>query len=182
MVKIVFSDISDCVYSQSLIDDFVDERKEYINSITDIKRKLQSAYVWKLLKYLFSQFDLSDDHCFCQDGCWKSGNGFIHFSLSHSNNIVCVAFSNEGTVGIDVEQISDKILKLKNKYNLCDDCSSLQEHLTLLWTQDESSFKAPGKSSFTYKKVFDKEGNCYIITVCSDFIVDDFESIDILKL
>ena len=64
-----------------------------------------------------------------------------HISISHSKNLVAIVAS-EQKVGLDIEQISEKPLKLSSKFISKDSCINLsKEKATLIWCCKEAIFK-----------------------------------------
>ena len=78
-----------------------------------------------------------------------NNNQFI--SISHCSNLVCIAISKEN-IGIDLEEISEKTLKLKSKF-VNDHHSKLnKEKTTLIWCIKESVFKYHKIGGVDFKK------------------------------
>lgn len=74
----------------------------------------------------------------------------INVSISHKQKYVCVALNPFKEIGIDIEEINDKILKIENKFvciqekikNLNSNSEiSKTNYLTYLWTAKEATFK-----------------------------------------
>ncbi len=64
-----------------------------------------------------------------------------HISISHSKNLVAIVAS-EKKVGLDIEQISEKPLRLSSKFISKDSCINLsEEKATLIWCCKEAIFK-----------------------------------------
>lgn len=177
MLKILYCDISNVKLDEVKNLVLPKLRGAYVAGINDEKRKIQSILVWKLLEYGFSLYNLVDAEFFLEEnGKWSLlCNEKIKFSLAHSHNIVAVAISDDGCVGLDVEKISEKILPTKKLYT--DDKIykvlekypnfNLIEVLTFLWTEKESAFKVDTVYDFYAKKITDEIKNSYILTVCS---------------
>lgn len=80
-------------------------------------------------------------------------NGSLKFSLSHCNAYAAAILSNEKEVGIDIEPINDRILKVEKKFlnehefTLLESVSCIQRsiYVTLFWSLKESMFKWWGK-------------------------------------
>ena len=167
MLKIVYGDISFCKTDSDLsqsYNDFSLERAAYVKSIKDDKKRQQSFYVWKLLvKILKENFD-KDFEIGVIDGKWYDISGSVNFSLSHSNNIVAVAVSDEVELSIDVEMISDKILQLKNncKYK---HIQPNKRSLTTEWTKNECKIKSVNVNEFYHFYIDDEMKNEYVLTV-----------------
>ena len=180
VVKVYYADITNYDISKANIEAFNMIRKDYVNSITDPERKRQSAYVWMLLQKALADINVSGNFSVDSRGRWRIIEGGAKFSLTHSHNIVAVAFGDADYIGIDVERCSEKVLKLKSKlgdfkpYNV-----SNIEHLTREWTRKESAFKAGKRCEYYSRKIFDKIGEEYFITLCTNDKFEDFEYINI---
>ena len=163
MVKIFYCDVSTVNNVDCLINSLPTLRRDYVQSISDFERKKQSVLVWKLLeRALFLCYSNKEFNFICEsDGLWKIKGEKIKFSLAHSLNLVVVAIS-ENSVGVDVENCCDKLLKLKKRYSECDNL----EELAIKWTKEESQFKAKDTGEFTSLFVKDNFGHDYIITAC----------------
>ena len=158
-----YCDVSRIEIENKMIDSLPSIRKVYVESITDLTRKKQSILVWKLLEYaLNDSFKLVNSEFYLEsDGKWNIRNKDVYFSLTHSADIVAVAV---GTcqLGIDVEKISEKLLKLQTIFK-----SSDVEFLALEWTKKESLFKFKNGNNFSNKKISGLNGEKYYLTVCS---------------
>ena len=71
-----------------------------------------------------------------------------HISISHSHDYVAVLISSSPQIGIDIQQIEDKILRIRNRFVNDDDKLIIDFHntedLTLLWCVKESLYKING--------------------------------------
>ena len=75
-----------------------------------------------------------------------------HISISHSKNLVAIIISKT-KVGLDIEQISDKPLRLSLKFISTKAHQNLtQEKATLIWCCKEAIFKWYQKGSVDFKK------------------------------
>ncbi len=89
-----------------------------------------------------------------ENGKLKDMNGNYQFSISHSGNRVAAIASKTHQVGIDVEEIHPRILKVMHKFLNEQEKKSLGENpelwrVTLCWSAKESIFKmieTPGLS------------------------------------
>lgn len=175
MVKLFYSDITNFEFNQCEVDNFPMLRRDYVNSITDIERKRQSTFVWLLLEKALADVNVSGTFSVDSKGKWHFIDSKVKFSLSHSNNIVAVAVGETEYLGVDVEKCSEKVLKLQAKlgeykqYNL-----SNIEYITREWTKKESAYKAGKKCEFNSRKIFDKCGEEYFLTLCSKEMLCDF--------
>jgi hypothetical protein len=183
VVKVYYSDITG--YDTSLVDinSFNLIRRDYVNTITDPNRKRQSAYVWLLLQKALADENVSGNFSVDTKGRWRIIEGGIKFSLAHSGNIVAVAFGNTENVGVDVEKCAEKVLLLKSKLgDFKPNNMSNIEHITREWTKKESAYKAGKKCEFYSRKIFDKIGDEYFLTLCTKDKFNDFEYVDVKKL
>ena len=72
-------------------------------------------------------------------------------SVSHSGNLVCIIIS-EKEIGVDIEQISDKSLRLKEKFINSHHTKLNKEKSTLIWCIKESVFKFHEIGNVDFKK------------------------------
>lgn len=70
-------------------------------------------------------------------------NANYHFSITHSHSYVAVIISKEHNVSIDLEKITDKVLKVKNKYLHPQDFEQGDnlKNLTVIWSAKETLYK-----------------------------------------
>ena len=75
-----------------------------------------------------------------------------HISISHSKNLVAIIFSKQ-KVGLDIEKISEKPLRLSSKFISKDVHQNLtEEKATLIWCVKEAIFKWHQKGNVDFKK------------------------------
>ena len=79
-----------------------------------------------------------------------------HISISHSHNLLIVILDEHET-GIDIEFITTKILRIKEKFMSDEELNSLQkenleEQLTVFWCAKESLYKLYGKKELAFKE------------------------------
>ena len=75
-----------------------------------------------------------------------------HISISHSKNLVAIIFSKQ-KVGLDIEKISEKPLRLASKFISEDEHQNLtEEKATLIWCVKEAIFKWDQKGNVDFKK------------------------------
>ncbi len=83
-------------------------------------------------------------------------NAGSKISISHSYNWLTVLFSTEGEVGIDIEKVRDKILKIKEKFLSEKELHELKdaslEEYTLYWCAKEALYKASGISGLIFSE------------------------------
>ena len=129
---------------------FPPDRQNEIESITSEKVKREKYYAWKLLEYgLLNTFNKKiTDINFEKQTTGKWSCNACEFSISHSNNVVCVAIS-KSPVGVDIEKIqptpidiSKEILSKEelNDYNALNS-DKKTSFIISAWTKKESLFK-----------------------------------------
>lgn len=156
---------------------FANIRKDYINHIKDKHHKNQSYYVWKLLLFALKELNLSHDLQFiCTNGKWTLKNENLHFSLSHSYNLVSVIVSDK-VCGVDVEKVSDKSLKLakrliedKNELKFFNNLNEPQKiiYLTKKWTETECKYKSNYSTDLISTEVIVKNGIEFVMSFTSN--------------
>ncbi len=108
-----------------------------------------------------------------------------HFSISHCGNYAAAVVSSNRRVGIDVEMVTQRVERIKNKFLNIQELNSLSfcntylneiEKLTVLWSAKEAMFKWWGRGDVDFREVmrtqpFELAANGMII---ADFIKNDF--------
>jgi phosphopantetheinyl transferase len=132
--------------------------------ITHPHKRLQHLAGRFLLRYLFPNFPYSEIQIADTRKPFLPNEAF-HFSISHCNDFAAAIVSTTQRVGIDIEQIDKKVLKIVHKYlneqeriNF-DLLNFEQEHnlslqhkvATLLWSVKESLFKWYGLGNVDFK-------------------------------
>ena len=117
------------------------KREEFVFSIKDENRKKQSFFVWKLLEYALNDLGVKSSAFDFDNGRWFLINNEVYFSLSHSLDMVAVAISGD-FIGVDIEIISDKLLKLQKRYYKGDEVNVCIKSLAEYFTKEEANFKA----------------------------------------
>lgn len=94
-------------------------------------------------------------------------SGEIYFSISHSNNIVLVAFNNRN-IGIDVEYMSPRdYKKIMKRYGHMDE-NITKEGFYRFWTLHEAEIKLGSKVKSSYSSMLEDE---YMVTCVSDDVL-----------
>ena len=103
------------------------------------KKKLQSALGRHIVKEVARIFyDVNDTEIIIENNKPKFKNADLCFNISHSNNIVAVAF-DVLPLGLDVEYIKERNFKLLlERYNIA---SNDKEFFYQFWTEYEASIK-----------------------------------------
>ena len=87
-------------------------------------------------------------------------NNESKFSLSHCNGFAAAIISSEKEVGIDIEPIHERVLKVERKFlsehelNLLESAEDMQRvvYSTLFWSLKETMFKWWGKGGVDFSK------------------------------
>ena len=135
---------------EGLFNDLPCSLKEKIQSTKHQKTRETRILVYSWLKESlntlgipYSKFD--SDFAFSEKGKPYVANCDIKFSLSHTDAVAAVAFSDEGEIGVDVEEINlskaDVTKKVASRF-FGDTDVETDENLAVLelWTFDESGF------------------------------------------
>lgn len=85
-------------------------------------------------------------------------DGIHHVSISHTSRFVAVILSRYFKVGIDIEGIHPRILKIRPKFVSSDEnlflenTDELTESLILIWSAKEALFKMDGRGNMDFRK------------------------------
>lgn len=84
----------------------------------------------------------------------KSKNGFI--SISHCKDYAVAIYSKELNVGVDIEPMRNKVIRVANKFLSPKELSFIEEenktkHLITCWAMKEAAFKWYGKEYISFK-------------------------------
>ena len=156
-------------------------KKEFLryNSIRHPHKKLEFAASRFLKHELFGNEEIN---------YLEHGTPFItghaadhHISISHSNLLTGIAESNDFPVAMDIELITDKSLRLAQKF--CSDSEkeifniSSVEEMTLLWSFKETLYKLSDRNGLIFKNhrvvPKGKKGCCGKVTMTSGFLYVD---------
>lgn len=85
--------------------------------------------------------------------------GIPDFSLTHTPKFAAAILSDTVSVGIDIEKIAPRVLKVETRFLDPEECMLLPQHqeerisrLTLLWSIKETVFKCFGKSAVDFSR------------------------------
>ncbi len=184
MLKYKVFNISNVTYSGEetvLSPYFFDRIKSYSNDW----QKKQSYYSYVLLKSILYELNIDFDSLKIatnKDGKpeIESFNKPLFFNISHSKNLVCAAVS-DSPIGVDIQVLTDKNIKIANRYFSTEDLKTLNKStqksktFTRLWTIFESRLKLFGsikafkkneqKIYTSTKKLLDSGCNIYYLAV-----------------
>ena len=102
-----------------------------------------------------------------------------HFSVSHSGNLLTAILSKNRPVGVDIQQLDHKVLRVAPKFLTPDEINFINPTLNLLqtttcWCAKEAIFKLYGKHDISLKKnihlqpfIFCEQGGSFDATLCT---------------
>lgn len=166
--------------------------EEFLQSIHYDKRKLH----WLSTRVLLRTMLNTDAYIDCRSD--DQGKPFLvnfskHISISHSVDYAAIMISDHSEVGIDIEHMSPKIVKLAPKFLSTKELSFINQthqvaHLYACWCAKEATYKFHGKRGvsllndihlkpFTYQERGQMEAELLVNNLSSDFIVsfEEFE-------
>lgn len=115
------------------------EKSEY-NNITNESRKKE----WLLVRILLTEMLMRKDFILYNTNKKPYlQNSKLNISISHSRNFIAIITSKNEFAGIDVEQISERVHKVKHKFlnnSELEWCHNLEQQTTC-WCAKESVFK-----------------------------------------
>ena len=134
------------------ITESLDEFKKIDTSVDYSKFKTEKRIKEFLAsRLLLSEIRPKEEITYNKYGAPKIKNG-DHISISHSKNLVAIIISKT-KVGLDIEQISAKPLKLSSKFISTKAHQNLtEEKSTLIWCCKEAIFKWYQKGNIDFKK------------------------------
>lgn len=126
------------------------EEKNAYHNFKSVKRKLEYFFT----RVLWKDFGINEPIFYDQ-----FGRPFLkkaHISISHSRDIIVIAYNEDHQVGVDVEYLSQKISMIKHKFisqadeNLIDLKNETQ--LTLVWSIKEAVYKMENIQGLSLKE------------------------------
>lgn len=131
-------------------------------------KKLQSQIGRKIVDFVARQcYSINDREIVIKNNKPKFKNSELQFSISHSNQIITVAF-DEYPVGLDVEFMKERDFKrLGEHYNInTDDKYEFYKK----WTQLEAEIKLQAKPQQIHTEIFESEYMLTVMTTKKDAI------------
>lgn len=141
-------------------EDFFTNEVSLKNTVTHPHKRLQHLAGRYLLKYLQPDFPFDSILVQTSRKPVLPKNEF-YFSISHCGDFAAAIISTQNLVGIDVEMVTPKIEKIKEKFLNLEELELLQKNqfsesnielITLLWSAKEAMFKWYGKGSISFKR------------------------------
>jgi 4'-phosphopantetheinyl transferase len=130
------------------------ERELYDSFVAESRQKQWLAY-----RILIRSLLLPDDYAVEYDETGKpylAGSRFF-ISVTHSGNLAAVILSSHGHVGIDIEAVRPKIVRVREKYMHPEELAAIDDPepysiLTLAWCAKESLYKLYGHRGIDFKE------------------------------
>ncbi len=129
-------------------------------SITHPHKRLQHLAGRYLLRFLFPDFPNEEIEIADTRKPFLPDEQY-HFSISHCGNYAAALVSSTARVGIDIENITQRVEKIKHKFLHPDELLFVHKHeeakqielLTLLWSTKEAMFKWWGRGDVDFSEV-----------------------------
>ncbi|MDI3528057.1 MAG: 4-phosphopantetheinyl transferase [Tenuifilum sp.] len=154
VIKTIHDD--DITIALWLISEKENELLDYVGLVDDLplnkNRRLERLATMSLLKTLgFKQFYAYD--CFGRPYFPASS---VRISISHTNGIVALAFSESQEVGVDIEQTTRNYRKIAGKYLSTNEAIGFHNysdfHYALIWSAKETIYKLPWGKSLVFNR------------------------------
>lgn len=172
-VCVILSEINDDIFAESLVS-LNDSESDYVKFIQNSKRKKEVAVTLFIIKQLFGNDTVLKHN---ENGKPFLKNSSIHISISHSGNLLCIAYSDKYEVGIDIQFWSNALYRTVDKYLSTNEQQQLDiNNKTVLlksWTAKEAAYKI-----FNIKNLSLKD----IDTINDDYVVASVSNLTAIKL
>lgn len=172
-VCVILSEINDDIFAESLVS-LNDPESDYVKFIQNSKRKKEVAVTLFIIKQLFGNDTVLKHN---ENGKPFLKNSSIHISISHSGNLLCIAYSDKYEVGIDIQFWSNALYRTVDKYLSTNEQQQLDiNNKTVLlksWTAKEAAYKI-----FNIKNLSLKD----IDTINDGYVVASFSNLYAIKL
>lgn len=93
------------------------------------------------------------------------GDAHINISVSHADGLVAVSMSKKNHVGIDVERVTNRVLRIKDKFLTPDEYDindpNLLQLLYIQWCAKEAMYKACNVAHYDYQNTYTLPGFKY---------------------
>ena len=90
------------------------------------------------------------------------GDAHINISVSHADELVAVSISKKYHVGIDVERVTNRVLRIKDKFLTPDEYDindpNLLQLLYIQWCAKEAMYKACNVAHYDYQNTYTLPG------------------------
>ncbi|MEN0055240.1 MAG: 4'-phosphopantetheinyl transferase superfamily protein [Mucilaginibacter sp.] len=142
---------ADDLYKQLQLDD---DEKAYVEKLSNGKRHLH----WLGTRVLLRKMLLTDEYIDCKVDA--HGKPYLvnlpyHISLSHSFDYAAVMISKTHKVGIDIEQIKQKVERIAGKFMRAEEMAFIDpqhkiEQLYVCWCAKEAVYKCNGEKEVSF--------------------------------
>jgi phosphopantetheine--protein transferase-like protein len=142
---------ADDLYNQLQLDK---EEKAYVETISNGKRNLH----WLSTRVLLRKMLLTDEYINCKVD--EHGKPYLvnlpyHISFSHSFDYAAVMISKKRPVGIDIEQIKEKVERIAHKFMRNAELAFIAkahktQHLYACWCAKEAVYKCNGQKEISF--------------------------------
>lgn len=121
-----------------------DDEKEKLSRLKNEKRSLEFCAI----RFIRNQKNIPFSIAYSPIGAPYLAGSTLHVGISHSNDLAGLAFARF-KIGLDIELISDRILKIKNRFTTSKEEALFSyaeaENLTIIWTIKEVLYKLAGR-------------------------------------
>lgn len=122
--------------------------------------------------------------CYSSDGKPHLCDGSRHISISHTDGYVAVAFHAEYSVGVDVELLGAKVLKLYKRFLNSVEVDSLDKNsetvaMLLHWSAKESFYKIIGNRGGSFAENFTVSQ--FVVGASGDFSISYTDNGTLIK-
>ena len=140
---------------------FYIQKVPFHQPVTHPHKLLQHLAGRYLLTYLFPNFPISLIEIADTRKPFLPQDEY-HFSISHCGNYAAAIVSSNKRVGIDIEMVTPRVERIKNKFLNSYELSNLSvgnfpvieiEKLTILWSAKEAMFKWWGRGDIDFREV-----------------------------
>ena len=133
------------------LDHLTEQETERYFTFSHSKRKMEFVAT-RILRHRI--FGFTHIHYTALGAPYIEDEGFI--SISHAKGVVGIAFSKDFPVGLDLEKIDERLLKLSTKFLSVDETASLDTTSTLemtkVWSGKEALYKIAGRKGILFSK------------------------------
>jgi phosphopantetheine--protein transferase-like protein len=150
------------IYKLELLrNEISNKEQKYIDELYSTSRKLERATAIWISRQLAGNFN-SIYYDEFKKPHFTEGNYYL--SLSHTNKYVASIVHPEKLVGVDIEKISNKALKVaskflsKEEYKLLSKQADKELYATICWAAKEALYKLYGKKSLIFAKQLKVKG------------------------
>ena len=166
-VCVILSEINDDIFAESLVS-LNDSESDYVKFIQNSKRKKEVAVTLFIIKQLFGNDTVLKHN---ENGKPFLKNSSIHISISHSGNLLCIAYSDKYEVGIDIQFWSNALYRTVDKYLSTNEQQQLDiNNKTVLlksWTAKEAAYKIFNIKNLSLKDI-DTINDGYVVASVSN--------------